>query len=256
MDDKNIFVYDWSIEEENDLDYNIIRIWGLNKNNKSVCLVIDDFKPYVYMELPNDITWTPHKIIHLKNKIHEILYNSKIPLSCKLEYKKKLYYANINLEKGKYKIFPYLKLVFGQKQHIKRLYYILNGRNNKNPNEFHVTTIGKIKIKLHEHNASSILQLTCLRNLPTAGWIKYNGKKIKKDTYCDYQYKVKWEELSSNSDIDIVPNPLVLSFDIEVNSHNINMFPKAINPEDKVFQISCYFSREGEESESFLLLLY
>ena len=33
------------------------------------------------------------------------------------------------------------------------------------------------------------------------------------------------------------------------------MSTKAINPEDKVFQISCYFSREGEESESFLLTL-
>ena len=74
------------------------------------------------------------------------------------------------------------------------------------------------------------------------GWISYTGKKMNKDTYCDYQYKVKWTNLHANNKLSIIPNPLVLSFDIEVNSHNINMFPKAINPDDKVFQISCNFT--------------
>ena len=251
---QTVFTYDWTIEEDDDQDGNIIRIWGLDQNNKSVCLIVDDFKPYVYMELPNDITWTPEKIVRVKNKIYEILYNSKTPISCELVYMKKLYYANVN-SKGKFKIFPYLKLTFDQKKHIKRLYYILNSCKNKTPNEFHVFTIGLIKVKLHEHNASSILQLTCLRDLPTAGWINYIGKNTRKDTYCDFQYKVKWKDLSPNQSIEIIPSPLILSFDIEVNSHNINMFPKANNLEDKVFQISCHFSREGEEDECYLLTL-
>ena len=78
MEGKNIFVYDWSVEENDDIEGNIIRLWGLNENNKSICLVVKDFKPYVYMELPNDITWTPQKVIHLKNKINELLYNNKL----------------------------------------------------------------------------------------------------------------------------------------------------------------------------------
>ena len=78
---------------------------------------------------------------------------------------------------------------------------------------------------------------------------------IKKDTYCDYQYKVKWNELSPNKDFEFIPNPLVLSFDIEVNSHNINKFPKANNPKDEIFQISCHFNRQGAEDETHLLTL-
>ena len=89
---QTVFTYDWTIEEDDDQDGNIIRIWGLDQNNKSVCLIVDDFKPYVYMELPNDITWTPEKIVRVKNKIYEILYNSKTPISCELVYMKKLYY--------------------------------------------------------------------------------------------------------------------------------------------------------------------
>ena len=249
-----VFVYDWSIKEEEDDDSNTIRIWGLDKSNKTTCLLIDDFKPYVYMELPSDINWTSDKVIRVKNKINEILYNSKIPISYELVMMKKLYYANIN-KLGEYKKFPYLKLYFNQKQHIKRLYYILNSNKNKVPNQFHVFTIGSIKVKLHEHNASSILQLTCLRDLPTAGWIKFIGKKMTKDTYCDYQYKVKWDNLYPDETIEIMPSPLTLSFDIEVNSHNINKFPSAKNLEDKVFQISCNFTREGDDNEAYLLTL-
>jgi len=253
--DKAVFTYDWSIEEnEDDEEGNTIRIWGLDENNDTVCLQIEDFKPYVYMELPDDLTWTPLQVKYLKNKIKEILYNQKLFISYELVWRKKLYYANIN-NKGEYKEYPYLKMYFNQKQHIKRLYYILNGKNNKTPNQFNVMTIGRIKVKLHEHNASSILQLTCLRNLPTAGWIIFKGKKIKKDTHCNYQYKVKWTDLSPNKDLDFIPNPLILSFDIEVNSHNINKFPKAINPKDEIFQISCHFNRQGGEDETYLLTL-
>ena len=77
--DKAVFTYDWSIEEnEDDEEGNTIRIWGLDENNDTVCLQIEDFKPYVYMELPDDLTWTPLQVKYLKNKIKEILYNQKL----------------------------------------------------------------------------------------------------------------------------------------------------------------------------------
>ena len=42
-----------------------------------------------------------------------------------------------------------------------------------------------------------------------------------------------------------VAHPKVMSFDIEVNSTDVNAMPKAEKDGDKIFQISCIFSREG-----------
>ena len=68
----------------------LLEYGGLDQNNKDVCLIVDDFKPYVYMELPNDITWTPEKIVRVKNKIYMKQYNSKTPISCELVYMKQI----------------------------------------------------------------------------------------------------------------------------------------------------------------------
>ena len=48
--------------------------------------------------------------------------------------------------------------------------------------------------------------------------------------------------------------PLILSFDIEVNSSNINMFPSAKKKDDKIFQISCIFSYQGDNKFDNVLL--
>ena len=46
------FPYHWHVE---DLDDNVkIHIFGLTKNNKSIYITIDDFKPWIYVELPTE----------------------------------------------------------------------------------------------------------------------------------------------------------------------------------------------------------
>ena len=39
--------------------------------------------------------------------------------------------------------------------------------------------IGQISLKIHEQDASEILQLFSCRDIPTAGWITFKGNKIK-----------------------------------------------------------------------------
>ena len=36
--------------------------------------------------------------------------------------------------------------------------------------------IGDVRIKVHEQDASPMLQFQCLRKIPTAGWINFKGK--------------------------------------------------------------------------------
>jgi DNA polymerase elongation subunit (family B) len=58
--------------------------------------------------------------------------------------------------------------------------------------------------------------------------------------------------------IPTVASPLIMGFDIEVNSMNPSAMPKAEKPGDKVFQISCVLSRHGDDEKDmkkFLLTL-
>ena len=247
---EQIFTYSWCVDEK-ETEVTSIRIYGINKENKNICVRIDNFTPYIYIELPNNINWNVPKAQLVVNKINELLGNQKA-LSCCLQWKKKLYGAFLD-ENNERKKFPYLFCNFSNKSDIKTLSYKL--RSN-----IHVIGLGSLKFKIHESDADPILQLTCCRQIPTAGWVQFYGELINdydKLTLCDNEYKVKWKNISPY-DCNIVPKIKIMGFDIEVNSTNPSAMPKAEKPGDKIFQISCVICREGdniEEYEKYLLTL-
>ena len=58
-----IFTYAWHVDEK-EKDVTIIRAYGLNKLEESVCLIIEGFTPFAYIELPklnNGSRWTAVK---------------------------------------------------------------------------------------------------------------------------------------------------------------------------------------------------
>lgn len=244
------FSYSWHIDEK-EKNKTIIRIYGLNEKNENVCIIIDNFTPYVYLELPIFIDWNTQKAQLLSEKLDYLLGDQK-PTAVQLMFKRKLYYANLD-SKFNHKLFPYLLCCFNHTEHIKQLSYIVRKPIN-------VLSLGKITLKIHEHNATPILQLTSLRQIPTAGWINFVGKRVsnnEKLTYCKHEFMVKWkhlEEKKSNS----VARPLIMGYDIEVNSSDPTVMPRSQVLEDKIFQISCVFSRQGnkpDKYEKYLLTL-
>ena len=83
--------------------------------------------------------------------------------------------------------------------------------------------------------------------------MKFKGKLIPKEeqlTSCKYEYLVKWKNVYP-SDTQITVTPLIMGFDIEVNSSNPSAFPTVYNPLDKVFQISCILSKQNEPPETY-----
>uniref|UniRef100_A0A6C0LVE1 DNA-directed DNA polymerase n=1 Tax=viral metagenome TaxID=1070528 RepID=A0A6C0LVE1_9ZZZZ len=243
-----IFPYHWNVDEK-ERDVTCIRVYGIDVNNKTSCLRIDDFTPYVYIELPTNIEWTPSKAQLVGNKIDEILGNKR-PIKKVLMNKKKLYGAHINTHDGSRKLFPFLFCSFSNENDAKALGYRLR-------NSIHVVGCGAIKLKIHEGDASPVLQLTCCRNISTAGWVKFSGKEQlgeDKLTLCDTEYVVKWKHLAPH-DSDILPKPRIMGFDIEVNSHNPSKFPDAKEPGDKVFQISCVMSNDGDHPSDYVPFL-
>ena len=264
-----VYTYQWHYDDKTE-ERSTIHMFGLDCENKSVYVKINGFTPYVYMEIPEDIDWyNEYNNKNLFSKIDEICGKfgfKNRPVSKSIQYKKKLYYANKKIKNGELvdKKYPFVCLVFKVKKHImfskKELdkgFYI-NIRKTNVEKTF-------IKTKIHESNSNPVLQLTCYQDIKPSGWVTIQSNPIleeeEKESGCDVEYNISWKQLKvSKSDIDRIPNPLVMAFDIEVNSKNVNAMPNFKFPEDKVFQVSCIFFRQGVKdvekySEKYLLTL-
>jgi DNA polymerase elongation subunit (family B) len=240
MERSEFFTYSWHIDEK-ETNQTVIRIYGLNSENKSVCVIVNNFFPYAYVELPSDIVWTASKAKLVTDRLNTMLRDKK-PVTYELVFKKRLYYANPDSKK----LYPYIRCCCSHSDDIRQLSYKV-----KNP--INILGIGQIVLKLHEHNANPILQLTSLQKLPTAGWIRFAGKRVPKDeqvTYCEYEYTVQWKNMIEKK-TNTVARPLIMGYDIEVNSSIPSSMPKSERPQDKIFQISCVLGRQGSKPETY-----
>jgi DNA polymerase elongation subunit (family B) len=248
MEKHNIFSYYWHVDDK-EKEVTSIRVYGLDEENKNICLRIDNFTPYIYIELPASIVWSESNSRRLGAKIDDMMRNQK-PLQKCLVMKHKLYGVEFERD-GSRKKYPYMFCSFSSKEDIKTLTYKLNkpiaisGLSNN------------LRLKVHEQDADPILQLVSLNKVPTAGWITFIGKPVAKAeqvTLCDAEYKVKYNNLKK-LERNSIANPKIMGFDIEVNSSNPSAMPKAEKMYDKVFQISCVFMREGDDENIVPYLL-
>ena len=241
----NIFPYHWHHFEE--YGSTKIRIFGLSETNESIYIQIDDFLPYIYIELPQ-LVWSSTAYHIVQTKLKEISNQNIIKM--KPQKKKKLYFAKKIIEDGQFidQTYSFIKCYFKTTTNIRNFVYKL-----KAPIFF--SGIGKLQLKCHEMEANPILQFMCISSLKPASWFTFRGKQIDKEeqeSLCDYEYHISYEQVSPLDNQGKVPaRPLILSFDIEVNSNNPNVFPQVSQPEDKVFQISCVFGRNGETEEKY-----
>jgi DNA polymerase elongation subunit (family B) len=120
---------------------------------------------------------------------------------------------------------------------------------------FYLEGVGTIKLKTHETDANPVLQFMCSRNVKPAGWFTFtNAKKIEGDddklSSCVHEFEVGHHRIVP-VEKNTVSAPLIMGFDIEVNSSNPNVAPRIGVWEDKVFQISCVFCRNGDAENSY-----
>jgi len=250
---KNIFSYSWFLDEKEE-NVTSIRVYGIDKKNKNICLRIENFTPWCYIELPDFIEWNRNRAKILESKIQSLMREKK-PDKAILTFRKKLYGANLD-KFYKRKKYPYLLLSFFHPKDRQ----ILSWRLKKPLN---IVGLGSnLQFKVHELEASPILQLVSHRKIPTTGWFNFVGKKVKPHdqiTLADEEYKVKWKDLAPLETPDnTVASPLVMGFDIEVFSTNPNRMPQAKRDGDACFQISCVFYRFGDDKsaqEKYLLSL-
>jgi len=241
------YVYYWYIEDEiNDqgLKELKIRAYILDEKGKTHVIHITRFQPWIYLEI-KDVDWMNSKTI-FKNQIIEKckILQKKTFYIC---YRKKLYYWQDNEEK------PFFKIRFQSIQERKNVYYQLHNQM--------IRVMGKkYEIKCHEYDVPCLLQFLVSKNLPSAGWIEFRPI-ICKNTITDLnnrEYEIDYEDLKSVNQDKIIelgmPDPYVLSFDLEVYSSNSMRMPDAKNESDCIFQISCCIQNKKEIKKILLTL--
>jgi DNA polymerase elongation subunit (family B) len=258
MKTDSFFCYSWDFSEEkdeNEIERTDIKIFGINEKNENIYINITDFEPIIYIEIPEivikkDCLDNFGKSLDKSMKKKYGCYKDGTarygPVSKTLVYRKKLYYVHKDSKNNDVK-FPYIQMSFSCPSHIKKFYFMIFR------DAVYIDGVGGIKVKIHEQDASPILQIMSRRDLPSAGWIKFKGDEITgddKESYCHKEYRVSWKNLFKSEKKTNV-NPLVMSMDIEVNSSNPNVMPNVENNKDKIFQISCVLARTNEEEKDY-----
>lgn len=273
--EKTIFAYSWHQTDDDNRNWSntreSLRIYGITDEGKTTCLVVNDFKPFVHVELPANINWRAKtedgqpRVKRVMNSLNEILGNMKpVEKMAVFVDKYKLYGSHYKMEsKGVFhkEKFPYIVLYFHSRKHIRNLEMKL-----KNP--INVLGLGKFKLNVRETNVSPILQLCVERNLPSAGWIgfKVEGRGVtgisagigelveehKKFTDCEEEYVIS-KNCIYPVDKQKPAKAKIMAWDIEVFSED-GKFPDAIKPGNVVFQVSCVFFTVGTKQQKKYLL--
>ena len=228
-----VFIYQWTVEDEG--GELMIRAYGRNKHNEDVCYHVKDFKPWLSFEMRNknfDQT-------SLRSKIKQY-YRGSFLLDHG-RYQKKLYFDH-----GE-KVFKVYHVHFDSIEDRKRCYYsLLKIRNSM--------------FKIHEYEASPLLQFLCQFNLPSSGWISVRKMNKIKNAYTRFskEFRTSCTDIMACSEQEVqelgMPSFPKLSFDFETYSHDEMKHPDATHEEDVIFQIGCSFSGDNKE-ENLLLTL-
>lgn len=248
MERNKLFTYSWHVDKLV-LEQTIIRVYGLDINNKNICIRVTGFTPYIYLELPTNLVWNSTKIQALGEAIDKLILkdSNNIPITKELCMMHKMYGAHIDSE-GKRKKFPYMRCAFANKEGIEQLARKLRSY------PIHVVGIGSVRLFVHEQTADPVLQFTTCRNLPVSGWVQFKGTRVAPEdqlTRCDLEYTVFWTDTLPYN-CEILARPLIMAYDIEANSSNPARMPKSTEEGDKVFQISCVFCRYGDKPNDWI----
>jgi DNA polymerase elongation subunit (family B) len=240
---KEMFVYDWVLDSNKDTTH--IRMYGISPNedgtNNNICLRIENFKPYAYIQLP---TASDNFVRALIDSLGRL----EVP-PIRIELFKKYHLYNFDNHQSRKS--PFMFVNFHSKKQIQDMVYHLKRG---------IKILGEtVKLKVHETSASPILQMVSLRDIPMSGWIDFSQgcpeslPECEKMTACDEEYIIKWKNLNRSKRAEQVI-PKCMAFDMEVNSEYVNQMPSN-RPNDIIFQISCVITEQNRDRRKILLSL-
>lgn len=238
-----------------------IAISGHTETSEKIFIFVDDFKPYVYLQLPTGPIGKRKPIKWTKSKRNMVFKHFKDALKLRgpLDYvavtRRKLHYLD-----------PILGLRMTFRTHKDTMNFASRVYNHRG---LYIDGLGRFPygyFRVHEHKLDPIIKFTAQRNLPTADWMRclplpsFEEIEGEPRTSVEKEYRASWSSFEV-----IPPKEMVftkfnyLSFDIECYSKNHNSKkPDATEPENKVFQIGLTVGVDGvaESRETYLLTLF
>lgn len=244
------FYWNYTETEENELE---IHIGGRTApdpetgETQSVHCVVENFTPFVYLELPKRIKWNRAKCIAVVEYFKKVM-KTEGPIGYKLLQKYKLQYKEL---------FNCIWLTFPTNKAAQNL---ARRCHNAKSNLF-IDGVGVFRSKefvVHETNLDPLLKFTASKRLKLASWITATetikpgeaelSVEDRKFTTADIDLYADWQDVDAFvPEGMVIVRPKYVSFDIECNSKNHNSrLPDPEFPENCVFQIACTVGRFGE----------
>lgn len=233
-------ILDWDYFHDFSLDVKtyVIRLFGKTVDDKTIHVMIYNFYPYFYIEIPNE--WTPIKVKLLMNEVNKKMDEEtkggykgfEIVNSCK-------FYGFTNYEK-----FKFVKLFFHTYDSMKKYSYFFSKK-------IYLPFISrnKIEFKVYESNIEPFLRYMHIKNLNAVGWVNIEDFEPIKDkrysSICDINIQTNSDNLQFYDD-NTISKFVIAVFDIECTSED-GSFPQADRKNDKVIQIGTTFQRFGED---------
>lgn len=222
----DMFAYYWIVDPNVD-EQTVIRIYGIDGDGKNICLNVVNFTPFCYIELPS---------IDAAAHVQSIVQHQCV--ETKVVFKKHLY----NVYNDTDETSPFIHCRCASKKNINIITHIVNKRG------IFIPGYGNCFLKVHEIEASPILQLVSIKDVCTAGWMKFKGQQVPQDemtSTCDLEYNVHWKKICNTNKNDKI-SPKIFAFDIEVNSDFVTQMPSD-RPGDVIFQISCVIVQDEKK---------
>lgn len=239
----DVQAYDW--EASDILNVYTIRIWAHNLNGDKVLIRVEDYEPFIRMELPRG--WTILEADIYFKWLLKTLGDSR-PTKYVFNNLKKLYWYRSGIK------VPILTCYFRTEEDLRKCKNLINRR------EYEILDLGLVKPKIWENHVPLIHRFITDINVSYGQWLRI------KCTPVDVKISNnKYEYIASYKDILPVPQeecktwvvyPTAIFFDIEVYSSNHNKMPEKYFREDCIIQISVVFQKLNDINSRQKYLLY
>ena len=228
-----------------------INMYGRTQDEKSVCLRVEDFKPYFFVEIPE--SWSPTYINAFIRLLNSLLIVEKINGSIIKDdeynenegYKKQIIYKIIKKHKSRGftagKLFPFLVFFFDDTWTFKQLEKIFL---RDIPSSSEIPYRGKKRFTIYESNIEPYIRFNHILNVDTCGWVSVSNYDVEEKENTDIYAIVNFQDIK-RYEMKGSAKFRILSFDIECYSDD-GSFPMASNPEHPIIQIGCVFQKYGE----------
>jgi len=247
----------WAYEESED-DKLVFYIGGLTREEKTVLIRVDNFTPFIYLELPRRKKWDKKKC--------KILF----------DYFTKAMNSNAPIHYSLYKRFLHLH----KKPILSMLLLFTTEKATKSFANFFrrkitVENIGSFsqnEFKVHEHNIDPIIKYCTTKNILLAGWLEAKeyipeeedglDEDERKFTTADIDMFCDRNDIRAITDIpdSVIVRHKYMAFDGEMYSMNKNSkLPDPKEPQNVIFHIGTVCGRIGckkEERTKFLFTLF